>query len=276
MSSLREWFLTGQSGDVRGREFLIISSEIKIGRTMENDIFVDDPNISRHHTLLFQKNGALWIRDLKSKNGTYVNGMKVPGDHVLSEGDTIRIAECQFKVGIEGGETKPRLKLNVSRKAMMYASSAILTLALVFFGLSINTKTTPTTAQASNESTSEGPSENFIEATDEEVLTWKSEAEVALRFEDFSAAVRVLRKVHQARPNDIAAKSLLKRSEAKLSDLIAHSYENGAQEYKKLYYDDAIREWQKAMALSEGVDPETYQRAQAKVLEAREKLEQIN
>ncbi len=85
--------------NVTGRrpEFAFNTEEAKLGRTADNDIVVKDPNASRKHCRVFVKDGRHWLEDLKSANGTSVNGEVVHGQAVeLKDGDTIAIGEVTF------------------------------------------------------------------------------------------------------------------------------------------------------------------------------------
>ena len=50
---------------------------VVLGRSRECDITIDDPNISRRHAEVRQENGAYWVVDLGSTNGTQLNGKRV-------------------------------------------------------------------------------------------------------------------------------------------------------------------------------------------------------
>lgn len=63
---------------------------ITIGRLPENDIVIDNGSVSRKHARITEtETGVFEIEDLKSKNGTYVNGMKVSGKKRVSPKDKI-------------------------------------------------------------------------------------------------------------------------------------------------------------------------------------------
>ena len=68
---------------------------IKIGRSSENDIVIDDDtNISRHHAELFiDDEERVFLTDLNSANGTYVNGKKLLGSEFLKENDIVKIGK---------------------------------------------------------------------------------------------------------------------------------------------------------------------------------------
>ena len=65
---------------------------ITIGRSTQNDVVINDPYVGRNHLQLIQKDdGAFYVVDFGSKNGTYVNGNKVHGEVRLSSSDIVRI-----------------------------------------------------------------------------------------------------------------------------------------------------------------------------------------
>jgi pSer/pThr/pTyr-binding forkhead associated (FHA) protein len=63
---------------------------LTIGRSPDMDINVNDPNISRRHCEVAMRDGVCTVRDLKSRNGTYVNGEKIDTYNV-NGGDVIKI-----------------------------------------------------------------------------------------------------------------------------------------------------------------------------------------
>lgn len=62
-----------------------------VGRAEDNDIFFADSLLSRHHAEFQQRDGACYLLDLDSANGSYVNDVRVLGEQVLHEGDTITV-----------------------------------------------------------------------------------------------------------------------------------------------------------------------------------------
>jgi ABC transport system ATP-binding/permease protein len=66
-----------------------------IGRATDNDIVIQDVLASRHHAFLVQSALGTEIRDARSVNGTFVNGVRV-GSAVLSEGDVITIGNIDL------------------------------------------------------------------------------------------------------------------------------------------------------------------------------------
>jgi len=68
---------------------------ITIGRDAANDIVLDNPRVSRRHCEIRREDGQFVIIDLKSTNGTYVNGVRVTKEK-LKEGDEVRVADDKF------------------------------------------------------------------------------------------------------------------------------------------------------------------------------------
>jgi predicted component of type VI protein secretion system len=68
-----------------------------IGRSAQSSVQVADPEVSRNHCLLEQREGALVIRDAGSTNGTFVNGLRV-GEAILASGDRVSLGRTRFCV----------------------------------------------------------------------------------------------------------------------------------------------------------------------------------
>jgi ABC-type multidrug transport system ATPase subunit len=65
---------------------------IAIGREVGSDIQLEDPSISRYHAVISYEKNKFWLEDLKSTNGTYLNGQKIHGKVELLENDNIVIS----------------------------------------------------------------------------------------------------------------------------------------------------------------------------------------
>jgi serine/threonine protein kinase len=71
--------------------FHLHGDQLSIGRNPDCQIMVEDMNISRHHAELLLTPQGYQIRDLGSKNGTFVNGKLISGVSPLSPGDEVRL-----------------------------------------------------------------------------------------------------------------------------------------------------------------------------------------
>jgi len=74
------------------RQWIVEKREILVGRSEECDIVLPARAVSRRHAQIVQTDGGYLLRDLGSKNGTFVNGQEVEGDYALKDGDEIEIA----------------------------------------------------------------------------------------------------------------------------------------------------------------------------------------
>ena len=68
------------NGSLKGRSFALTGKKFSLGRSPENDIQVEGVSVSRKHAQLSQKEGKFFIKDLKSKNGIFINGNKMDPD----------------------------------------------------------------------------------------------------------------------------------------------------------------------------------------------------
>jgi adenylate cyclase len=86
------------SPDGSERVFPLTTVPVKIGRAVDNDVVLTDSerSVSRYHAVLESDgDGAIKLADLKSANGTTVNGRKVDGPVLLNAGDSIEIGQFQ-------------------------------------------------------------------------------------------------------------------------------------------------------------------------------------
>lgn len=92
--------VTQKGGPTRRLEFE--KDEITIGRMDENDICLPAGNVSKKHTRIFFKEGKFIVVDLKSTNGTFVNGKKIVAPQVLKEQDQVAIGD--YILNVENGD----------------------------------------------------------------------------------------------------------------------------------------------------------------------------
>ena len=73
---------------------LVPGRTVTIGRAGTNQIVIKDERASRNHAEIFVTRGSWTLRDLDSRNGTFVGERQIRGDYTLQPGDVIRIAGC--------------------------------------------------------------------------------------------------------------------------------------------------------------------------------------
>ena len=70
---------------------------IRIGRDAENDVVLNDATVSRKHAEIFlDDDGNIFLTDLNSTSGTYVNGKKITESVFLVAGDVVKLGEAQL------------------------------------------------------------------------------------------------------------------------------------------------------------------------------------
>jgi len=79
-------------------EFVLDSTGISIGRGNPNDVRLDaDEFASAQHARIEPRRDGVWIEDVGSTNGTYVNGVRLSRPRKLSIGDLVRVGETDLR-----------------------------------------------------------------------------------------------------------------------------------------------------------------------------------
>jgi hypothetical protein len=82
-------------GGRAGESFPVDDDRMSIGRSPDAGIFLDDVTVSRNHALVVHRRDGLFIDDLGSLNGTYVNRRRIES-HQLVDGDEIQIGKYKL------------------------------------------------------------------------------------------------------------------------------------------------------------------------------------
>jgi DNA-binding SARP family transcriptional activator len=82
--------------DKIGRQYRLNDATTRIGRLDDNDIVLDDNDVSRHHAVITDTGTGFVITDLRSTNGVEVHGKRIRGSATLGDGDRIRIGSEEF------------------------------------------------------------------------------------------------------------------------------------------------------------------------------------
>jgi hypothetical protein len=75
-----------------------VPGEYVIGRSDEVDLRLDDISVSRRHALIAPGDGGWVITDLGSRNGTWLNGWRLPGPAPVRPGDLLDFGSCRFVI----------------------------------------------------------------------------------------------------------------------------------------------------------------------------------
>lgn len=96
-----------QEGMDEPRRWPVRDDLTRLGRWPDNDIVLPDRLVSRHHAQIRKVGNQYLLEDLESTNGTFVNGERITGPHILQDGDTLQIAP-RFQLGfVDSGATAP-------------------------------------------------------------------------------------------------------------------------------------------------------------------------
>ena len=82
-------------GGRSGETFPVEGERMRIGRSPDAEIFLDDVTVSRNHALLVRRRDGLYIDDLGSLNGTYVNRRRIES-HRLQNGDELQVGKYKL------------------------------------------------------------------------------------------------------------------------------------------------------------------------------------
>ena len=82
----------------KGSRFELNAKTLTIGRGAPNDIRLDDDEFaSSHHARIEPRRDGVWVEDIGSTNGTYVNGTRLGRPQKLAPGDVVRIGETDLR-----------------------------------------------------------------------------------------------------------------------------------------------------------------------------------
>ncbi|MEM8680491.1 MAG: FHA domain-containing protein, partial [Planctomycetota bacterium] len=89
-------YLQSISGSDYGKQYPLESGTVVLGRHPNCDVVLEASAVSRYHAHLLIKEDGVYVEDLKSRNGTFVNDQPISGQHRLSDTDQIRICDLLF------------------------------------------------------------------------------------------------------------------------------------------------------------------------------------
>lgn len=83
-------------------------SELVIGREQICDLILDEKTVSAEHARLSYHHGNWWVKDLDSRNGTYLNNELLITQAVLTSGDEIQLGQSILQIEIAGNKVASR------------------------------------------------------------------------------------------------------------------------------------------------------------------------
>ncbi|WP_298147397.1 FHA domain-containing protein [uncultured Acinetobacter sp.] len=91
------WKLQAISAELAGQE-ISIDRDMLVGRHQAADIVLQSSEISRKHAAFLRVEDALWLQDLASSNGTFVNDARITEQVLLKDGDIVQFASLKFSL----------------------------------------------------------------------------------------------------------------------------------------------------------------------------------
>ena len=93
------WKLQAITGEFTGQE-ISVERDMLVGRHQDAEILLQSTDISRKHAALLFRDDHIWVKDLKSTNGTFVNGERVEQEQEieLHDGDMLQFASFMFMI----------------------------------------------------------------------------------------------------------------------------------------------------------------------------------
>jgi hypothetical protein len=91
------WLIAERGGGLTRDERFDLLGGLSIGRSKDADVQIDDRYASSIHARLFSREGRNFVEDMKSTNGTLLNGSALHGEAELVDGDTVQIGDTVFR-----------------------------------------------------------------------------------------------------------------------------------------------------------------------------------
>jgi len=252
--------------NINGREFRLVGRVIRIGRAADNDIVLDDKSVSRYHAILTILPDQVILEDLKSRNGSSVNGSKIKraelkdNDHVHI-GDLPGIFFQKQKTGSTKQGTGPELKnfhVEVSKvvsrvqelkvkfeglskgRKLGLIGAGIFTLFIFMILLSAGNAPAPAPEAVASE-----PEREIIQtAVDRRSFERCQELEDLGNFRQAGTCFKGL-------PNTAEVHNAIERVKKTQAELTEKRYLEGEQAFRNYYYDIAIQKWQEVLLVAD-------------------------
>ncbi|MEZ6091359.1 MAG: EAL domain-containing protein [Pirellulaceae bacterium] len=115
------WFLSGPTRPGEPPRHIAVESEpFIVGRKQSVNLTLGFNTVSSAHASLWMENGQLWLQDMGSTNGTFVNGQRVTQPVRLGEEDLVHFAEALFRIRRQsiGASTSGTISRNVCDQAL--------------------------------------------------------------------------------------------------------------------------------------------------------------
>jgi FHA domain len=94
------WLIAERGGGLSADERFDLIGGLSIGRSKDSDVRIDDRYASGIHARVFERGGRYFVEDMRSTNGTLLNGAELKGEAELIDGDTVQIGDTVFRLEV--------------------------------------------------------------------------------------------------------------------------------------------------------------------------------
>jgi hypothetical protein len=91
------WLIAERGGGLAADERFDLIGGLSIGRSKDSDVQIEDRYASGLHARVFERGGRHFVEDMRSTNGTLLNGATLKGEAELIDGDTVQIGDTVFR-----------------------------------------------------------------------------------------------------------------------------------------------------------------------------------
>jgi hypothetical protein len=95
------WLVVMKGGGLDPGERFDLFGDVSIGRSAEADVRIEDRFASGVHARVYSRGPSYYVEDMKSTNGTFLNGQQVAGEARLNDLDEVRIGDTEFRFELE-------------------------------------------------------------------------------------------------------------------------------------------------------------------------------
>ena len=104
------------SEGLTGRTFELKSETTTVGRVSDNAFEIPESSVSSHHAEIVRRGADVFVRDLNSTNGTFINGEQITGESILKPGQILRLGTIEMRLEIgDAAPTKKKTQLEQTR-----------------------------------------------------------------------------------------------------------------------------------------------------------------
>jgi hypothetical protein len=95
------WLIAERGGGLATDERFDLIGGLSIGRSKDSDVRIEDRYASGLHARVFERGGRHFVEDMRSTNGTLLNGATLVGEAELIDGDTVQIGDTVFRFEVQ-------------------------------------------------------------------------------------------------------------------------------------------------------------------------------